>query len=88
MTREIIIGLTVSCSFGAIAWIVATLISVDKRTEVMAVQVSANHEMLTPLWEDFIQRKNSYGDFKITDEETNIKTSFKEEKEEGKKESW
>mgnify|MGYP001365619078 FL=1 len=88
MTKEIIVGVTISCSFGAIAWIVATLISVDKRTEVMAVQVSANHEMLTPLWEDFIQRKNSYGDFKITDEETNIKTSFKEEKEEGKKESW
>ena len=88
MTKEIIVGITISCSFGAIAWIVATLISVDKRTEVMAVQVSANHEMLTPLWEDFIQRKNSYGDFKITDEETNIKTSFKEEKKEGKKESW
>jgi len=88
MTKEIIVGVTISCSFGAIAWIVATLISVDKRTEVMAVQVSANHEMLTPLWEDFIQRKNSYGNFKITDEETNIKTSFKEEKEEGKKESW
>ena len=88
MTKEIIVGVTISCSFGAIAWIVATLISVDKRTEVMAVQVSANHEMLTPLWEDFIQRKNSYGDFKITDEETNIKTSFKKEKEEGKKESW
>ena len=88
MTKEIIVGVTISCSFGAIAWIVATLISVDKRTEVMAVQVSANHEMLTPPWEDFIQRKNSYGDFKITDEETNIKTSFKEKKEEGKKESW
>ena len=88
MTKEIIVGVTISCSFGAIAWIVATLISVDKRTEVMAIQVNANHEMLTPLWEDFIQRKNSYGDFKITDEETNIKTSFKEEKEEGKKESW
>ena len=88
MTKEIIVGVTISCSFGAIAWIVATLISVDKRTEVMAVQVSANHDMLTPLWEDFIQRKNSYGDFKITDEETNIKTSFKEKKEEGKKESW
>ena len=88
MPKEIIVGVTISCSFGAIAWIVATLISVDKRTEVMAVQVSANHEMLTPLWEDFIQRKNSYGDFKITDEETNIKTSFKEKKEEGKKESW
>ena len=88
MTKEIIVGVTISCSFGAIAWIVATLISVDKRTEVMAVQVSANHEMLTPLSEDFIQRKNSYGDFKITDEETNIKTSFKKEKEEGKKESW
>ena len=87
MTKEIIVGVTISCSFGAIAWIVATLISVDKRTEVMAVQVSANHEKLTPLWEDFIQRKNSYGDFKITDEETNIKTSFKEKKEEGKKES-
>tara|TARA_Y100000996_G_scaffold414713_1_gene406453 strand:- start:4881 stop:5081 length:201 start_codon:yes stop_codon:yes gene_type:complete len=58
MTREIIIGLTVSCSFGAIAWIVATLISVDKRTEVMAIQVNANHEMIRPLWEDFIKRSN------------------------------
>ena len=58
MTRDIIIGLTVSCSFGAIAWIVATLISVDKRTEVMAIQVNANHEMIRPLWEDFIKRSN------------------------------
>ena len=58
MTREIIIGLSISCSFGAIAWIVATLISVDKRTEVMAIQVNANHEMIRPLWEDFIKRSN------------------------------
>ena len=35
MTKEIIVGVTISCSFGAIAWIVATLISVDKRTEVI-----------------------------------------------------
>ena len=78
----------VGVAYSWASWTTKTLIAVDKRTEVMAVQVSANHEMLTPLWEDFIQRKNSYGDFKITDEETNIKTSFKEEKEEGKKESW
>ena len=58
MTREIIIGLSISCSFGAIAWIVATLISVDKRTEVMAIQVNANHEMIRPLWKDFIKRSN------------------------------
>ena len=58
MTREIIIGLSISCSYGAIAWIVATLISVDKRTEVMAIQVNANHEMIRPLWEDFIKRSN------------------------------
>jgi len=30
---------------------------VDKRTAVIAAKVEANHEMLTPLWEDFIQRK-------------------------------
>jgi len=58
MSKEIITGVCISCSFGVIAWMVATLISVDKRTEVMAVQVSANHEMLTPLWEDFIKRSN------------------------------
>jgi len=87
MTREIIVGITISCSFGAIAWMVATLISVDKRTEVMAVQVSANHDMLKPLWEDFIQRQHSYGNLKITDKKTNLEPSF-QKKEEGKKESW
>ena len=58
MSKEIITGLVVTCSFGALAWMVSTLISVDKRTEVMAVQVSANHDMLKPLWEDFIKRSN------------------------------
>tara|TARA_Y100001963_G_scaffold151522_1_gene234519 strand:- start:2718 stop:2981 length:264 start_codon:yes stop_codon:yes gene_type:complete len=87
MIKEIVVGVAISCSFGAIAWMVATLISVDKRTEVMAIQVSANHDMLKPLWEDFIQRQHSYGNLKITDKKTSFKTSFQKE-EESKKESW
>jgi len=41
-----------------VVWILTTLIEVDKRTAVIAAKVESNHAMLTPLWEDFIRRKD------------------------------
>jgi len=60
ISKEIFVGIITAFSFGIFAWMASTLISVDKRTEVMAVQVNANYEMIKPLWEDFIQRRNDY----------------------------
>jgi|TARA_Y100001938_G_C8054740_1_gene413800 hypothetical protein len=59
--KEIFVGVVTTFSFGVFAWMASTLISVDKRTEVMAVQVNANYEMIKPLWEDFIKRRSEYG---------------------------
>ena len=58
--KEIFVGVVTTFSFGVFAWMASTLISVDKRTEVMAVQVNANYEMIKPLWEDFIKRSAKY----------------------------
>ena len=73
MSREIFTGLTVAFGFGVMAWIATTLISVDKRTEVMAFKVEENHSMLKPLWEDFIKRSAHYGN----NEESNTHAKFK-----------
>lgn len=55
LAKTIVIGAS-GVGMSLVVWILTTLIEVDKRTAVIATKVEANHEMLTPLWEDFIQR--------------------------------
>ena len=54
MKKDIFVGIVTASFFGSFAWMATTLISVDKRTEITAVKVNANYEMIKPLWEDFI----------------------------------
>ena len=75
MSKEIFTGLTVAFGFGVMAWIATTLISVDKRTEVMAFKVEENHSMLKPLWEDFIKRSAHYGNNEESNSHANLKTT-------------
>ena len=77
MNNQIIVGVTTAVGFGVLSWMAYTLIEVDKRTEVMSVTVSKNHEMLKPLWEDFISRRNANGDVKKLDEQTDYKVHIK-----------
>tara|TARA_A100000172_G_C2944985_1_gene77002 strand:- start:48 stop:284 length:237 start_codon:yes stop_codon:yes gene_type:complete len=65
MNNQIIVGVTTAVGFGVLSWMAYTLIEVDKRTEVMSVTVSKNHEMLKPLWEDFIRRSAKNGNGEI-----------------------
>ena len=58
MKKDIFVGFVTASFFGSFAWMATTLISVDKRTEITAVKVNANYEMIKPLWEDFIKRSN------------------------------
>ena len=74
MINQIIVGITVCGAFGILSWMGYTLIEVDKRTEVMAVKISANHEMLKPLWEEFVKRSANNGNGSISNE----KASFNE----------
>ena len=59
--KEIISGVSVILVAGSIAWIVSTLIEVDKRTAITEVKVTENHKMLHTLWVDFIKRKTQNG---------------------------
>jgi len=56
LAKTLLVGLG-GVALSLVVWILTTLIEVDKRTAVIAAKVESNHEMLTPLWEDFIQRK-------------------------------
>tara|TARA_R100000406_G_scaffold189_1_gene206 strand:+ start:1971 stop:2204 length:234 start_codon:yes stop_codon:yes gene_type:complete len=56
LAKALLVGLS-GVALSLVVWILTTLIEVDKRTAVIATKVESNHNMLTPLWEDFIQRK-------------------------------
>ena len=63
--KEVVIGVSTMGVFGVLSWMAFTLITVDKRTEVMSVKIEQNNEMLKPLWEDFIRRSATYGNGEI-----------------------
>ena len=71
--KDIISGVSVILIAGSIAWIVSTLIGVDKRTAITEVKVTENHKMLRTLWVDFIKRKTKNGNLA----EFNFKTNNK-----------
>lgn len=58
LAKALLVGLG-GVALSLVVWILTTLIEVDKRTAVIATKVESNHDMLTPLWEDFIQRKSN-----------------------------
>ena len=70
-------GVSVVLVAGSIAWIVTTLIEVDKRTAVTVVKVEENHKMLHTLWIDFINRKTIDGNLAGIDVKTDHKVSWK-----------
>ena len=72
-TKELISGVSIVLVAGSIAWIVSTLIEVDKRTAITEVKVTENHKMLHTLWVDFIKRKTQNGNLA----EFNLKTDNK-----------
>ena len=72
-TKELISGVSIVLVAGSIAWIVSTLIEVDKRTAVTEVKVTENHKMLHTLWVDFIKSKTQNGNLA----EFNLKTDNK-----------
>ncbi len=72
-TKELISGVSIVLVAGSIAWIVSTLIEVDKRTAVTEVKVTENHKMLHTRWVDFIKRKTQNGNLA----EFNLKTDNK-----------
>jgi len=55
--KEICVSTATVVGVGFLSWMALTLISVDKRTAVMSFKVSQNHDMLKPLWEEFIKQK-------------------------------
>ena len=75
MMREVYIGVTTVASVGLLSWMALTLIDVDKRTEVMSVKISANHEMLKTLWEEFFKRSANNGNGSISNEKASFKSS-------------
>ena len=58
LARALLVGLG-GVAISLVVWILTTLIEVDKRTAVIATKVESNHQMLTPLWEDFIRRNQN-----------------------------
>ena len=66
-------GAGLSLSSVGLVWMITTLITVDKRTEVMSVKIEQNNEMLKPLWEDFIRRSATYDNKTIKHGEASVK---------------
>ena len=71
--KEVIVGVTTMAVFGVLSWMAVTLITLDKRTEVMSVKIQQNNDMLKPLWEDFIRRSASYDNKEIKHGEASVK---------------
>ena len=82
--KNITSSVVVAVVAATIIWICATLVDVDKRTAVMAVQVQKNHEMVSALWEATVTDKINrarYDNFEGKNTPTNNYVSIKEEKE-------
>lgn len=77
LKNKVISNVAVILIAGSIVWIVSTLIEVDKRTAMTDMKVSEINNMLKPLWEDFISRRNTNGNVKRLDEQTNNKVNIK-----------
>jgi len=77
LKNKVISNVAVILIAGSIVWIVSTLIEVDKRTAMTDMKVSEINNMLKPLWEDFISRRNTNGDVERLDEQTNNKVNIK-----------
>lgn len=58
---------------GFVAWIALSIVDLKTETAVIAVKVDENHKMLTPLWQDYIRRRNG-DNLAWFDESANIKT--------------
>jgi len=71
--KEVIVGVTTMGVFGVLSWMAVTLITLDKRTEVMSVKIQQNNDMLKPLWEDFIRRSASYDNKEIKHGKASVK---------------
>ena len=76
MERQLI-NSCITVALAILGWITLTLIEVDKKTETIAVKVEANHDMLTPLWEEFIRSRD--GNTTESNSETDYKTTSEEE---------
>lgn len=63
VAKTLIVGLG-GVALSLVVWILTTLIEVDKRTAVIAAQVEANHNMIKPMWEDYLRTAitRSWGD--------------------------
>jgi|TARA_X000001382_G_C3054286_1_gene142139 hypothetical protein len=77
LKNKVISNVAVILIAGSIVWIVSTLIEVDKRTAMTNMKVSEINNMLKPLWEDFISRRNTNGNVEKLDEQTNNKVNIK-----------
>ena len=77
LKNKVISNVAVILIAGSIVWIVSTLIEVDKRTAMTNMKVSEINNMLKPLWEDFISRRNTNGNVERLDEHTNNKVNIK-----------
>ena len=77
LKNKVISNVAVILIAGSIVWIVSTLIEVDKRTAMTDMKVSEINNMLKPLWEDFISRRNTNGNVKRLNEQTDNKVNIK-----------
>ena len=65
--KEVLLGVTTMGVFGVLSWMAFTLISVDKRTEVMASQISFIKEHM----------ERNYGNVEGANATTSFQATFK-----------
>ncbi len=56
LTHLIVVFCTASLAF--LSWIAITVVDLKTDTAVISAKVAANHQMLTPLWQDFLRTHN------------------------------
>ena len=75
--EKYLVNSCITVGLAILGWMTLTLIEVDKKTETIAVKVEANHNMLTPLWEEFI--RSTDGNTTESNEKPDFETASEKE---------
>ena len=53
------LNVLVTAVLGFVAWIALSIVDLKTETAGISVKVNENHKMLTPLWQDYLQRNRN-----------------------------
>jgi len=63
---------------GVVSWGAITLFTMNAQMAVVVYKVDQNFNMIQPMWQDFLQRKASYGNVPVSNEPTDFQAALGE----------